>query len=54
MLWTLHGWIVGSPPTLTYLREEEKLAQATAKQLVPEIISLFDQIDADTWLKRLS
>lgn len=27
--------------------EEEKLAQATAKQLVPEIISLFDQIDAD-------
>jgi hypothetical protein len=30
-------------------REDAKLAKAKAKQMVPEIIHLFDQIDIDAW-----
>ena len=32
-------------------REDAKLAKAKAKQMVPEIIHLFDQIDIDAWWK---
>ena len=32
-------------------RDDAKLAKAKAKQMVPEIIHLFDQIDVDAWWK---
>ena len=42
-----------SPATALPLifREDAKLAKARAKQMVPEIVHLFDQIDVDAWWK---